>query len=350
MITSAMAGAKKKNGVPDREVDRVSEDVAQRGRGGLDADSEEVESGFGGDVGRHREREVDQQRSPQVRQDLLEVDAPLRRTEEDCCLDELALTQRQHLPPDHATDGRPAEERQHDHDIETVGDVPVADAQLVLDQLHGDARQRQQDQGGRERQRQVHEAADQRVEEAAAISADDPQHRTEHDREDGRREGDGEGERDPQQQPRHGVATQPWFDTERVVQADAAPGALRQPTQVDVEKVLVGGQRIEDTELVEERRGESDDQVERDDDQRNHRQLVLAEPRCRQLHRRASRDLLARGAVGAGAGGRCCMAVQFGCRDAHRHLVARGSFAYLAAREPPRHRRLYVMQTARAIT
>src|SRR6478735_4901051 len=128
------------------EVQRTAEHVAEGGRGVLDPDTEVAERGLGGDVGRHQQREVDQERRPQVGQDLLEVEPSARGPHEDGRVDELALADREHLAPDQAGDRRPAEDREHDDDVEAVDEGAVGavgDAHVLhpVDQDPGEGQQ-----------------------------------------------------------------------------------------------------------------------------------------------------------------------------------------------------------------
>ena len=106
-----------------RVVDRVGQDVAEGGRRGLDADTEVAQRRLRRHERRHHQREVDQQRGPEVRQDLLEVDPVARGAEEPGRVHELALADREHLAAHDAGDAGPAEQSEHQDDVDRVGDV-----------------------------------------------------------------------------------------------------------------------------------------------------------------------------------------------------------------------------------
>ena len=84
----------------------------------------------------------------------------------------------------------------------------------------------------------------------------------------------------PYQQPGQDVTAGAGLEAERVLQAHPAERAVRDATLRDVEVLLavVERERVDHAELHQERGGESGQNVERDDHERDHRQLVLAEP------------------------------------------------------------------------
>ena len=153
----------------------------------------------------------------------------------------------------------------------------------------------------RERQRQVDDPADGRVDEAAGEARDDPQHDAgEHgDHRGGQRDAQGPGHR--QHQPGQQVAAGARLDAERVLPAHAAERALRVDAVLG-QQVLVEGVGVEHADRHEDGRRDGAEHDEGRGDERDHRQPVGPVSGDGQLPRRTTCDL-GRSVVLEGDGG-----------------------------------------------
>ena len=88
-------------------------------------------------------------------------------------LDELALAQAQHLAAHDAGQVRPAEEAHDQDQVQDPRRVALRDAE-IRESLRQHARQGEDDQQEREGEDEVHQPADERVEDATGVAGDDP--------------------------------------------------------------------------------------------------------------------------------------------------------------------------------
>ena len=126
------------------------------------------------------ERRVDEDRRPQVRQDLREEDAPLVGAHSDRGFNELAFAQAEDLSAHDAGEVRPAEEAEHEDQIEDPGRVALRDSQ-ARQTLGQDAGEGQDDEQERERQDEVHQATQDGIGDTAGIAGDDADEHPEND-------------------------------------------------------------------------------------------------------------------------------------------------------------------------
>jgi hypothetical protein len=152
-----------------------------RGRRG-DAHPEERERRLEQDRLRDEQARVDDDRRGQVRQDLAEDDATVRGAERARGEHELALAQRQHLTTHDARDRGPADDRDHDDHGAQPRPHGTAEAAVAERAGRGDADPEQQH---RERQHDVEQPREQRVDPAAEVAGEQADHDADDDREGG---------------------------------------------------------------------------------------------------------------------------------------------------------------------
>jgi hypothetical protein len=155
--------------------------------------------------------------------------------------------------------------------------------------VRDDAAERDREDQQREREEEVHQPADDRVDPAAEVAGDDAEHGADDDRQQGRQERDEERDPGAVDHAAEQVAAVQRLQAEQEVLADAVPVADR-GRRVDVDEVLVELVRRVTEHLHDQRREDRDEDQDDDEDAATHRDPVPPQSRQRDLTERTACD------------------------------------------------------------
>src|SRR5919197_6201133 len=249
--------------------------------GRVDADAEVRERRLEQDVLRDDQRRVDDDRCDEVRQDLAEEDRSVRSPACARGLDEGLFANREDLAPDDAPDVRPVDDDdRHDHRRQAGLDEALG-AAAAERAGGGDPEREQQD---RKRERDVDEARDGGVDEAAVVAGDHPQDDAAGDRVSGRHQGHLERDAGPVEHAREDVLAE-RVDAEEEALRRAARGPECRVERARILRVRRVREPLDDERGEDRRQHLGDDEAEGDE-----RHAVAAKALPEELPRRPPND------------------------------------------------------------